>query len=100
MLASDILSGRPVALASELTGSGTLLADLDAAIVHELVSGDRTGAVERVDARLAAIGRGIERDKQPVTDPAERRALLAEAVAAVEQRIVPNLLRGGILVPR
>jgi SAM-dependent methyltransferase len=100
MLASDILSGRPVALASELTGSGTLLADLDAAIVHELVSGDRAGAVERVAARLAAVGRGIERDKKPVTDPTERRALLAEAVAAVEQRIVPNLLRGGILVPR
>ncbi|MFM7522195.1 MAG: methyltransferase regulatory domain-containing protein [Planctomycetota bacterium] len=100
MLASDILSGRPVALASERTGSGTVLGDLDAAIIHELVSADRAGVAERVDTRLTAVGRGIERDKQPVTDAAERRAILADAVTAVEERVVPLLVRGGILAAR
>jgi len=97
ILATEILCGRPLALASPLTGTATPISDLDAAFIHELTSGGRPGLVERIDRRLAAAGRGIERDRQPVTVAAERTELLSQAADAVEATLVPQLLRQGIL---
>ncbi|MFM8285044.1 MAG: methyltransferase regulatory domain-containing protein [Planctomycetaceae bacterium] len=97
LLATDLLAGRPVALASPVTGTGCVLGDLDAAFIHELVVGGRDGLVERVAARMTAVGRSFERDRQPVTDAGERQAILARAAAAVEGTLVPQLLRLGIL---
>jgi hypothetical protein len=52
LLAQESLSGRPLALASDMTGTGHSVGDLDAAILHELVEGGAEGLAGRVDARL------------------------------------------------
>ena len=97
LLAADILAGRPIALASTLSGTATPISDLDAAFIHELTHGGRAGMVERMDRRLNESGRGIERDRNPVTDPAERTELLTQAADAVCATLVPQLVRKGIL---
>ena len=97
VLATDMLAGRPIALASTLSGTATPISDLDAAFVHELTHGGRAGLVERMDRRLVESGRGIERERRPVTDPAERTELLSQAADAVCTTLVPQLVRKGIL---
>ncbi|NDC53387.1 MAG: methyltransferase domain-containing protein [Planctomycetia bacterium] len=97
VLAADALSGRPLALASERTGTGHTIGDFDAAILHELVERGRGGLVERVDARLVAAGRSIQQEGQPVTDPAARRRLVEAACTAFLDASLPQLARLGIV---
>jgi hypothetical protein len=96
VLAADALGGRPVALASEATGTGHTLGDLDAAILLELAEGGSTGLAERVDARLVRGGRSLQRDGQPVNDPAERTALVGQACDAFRANLLPGIMRLGI----
>jgi len=97
ILAADALGGRPLALASERTGTGHTLGDLDGAILHELAAGGRSGLAERVEARLVGSGRSIQKEGKPVTDPDERRRLLEEACEAFVKTSVPHLARLGIV---
>lgn len=97
VLASDSLGGRPVALASEMSGTGHTLGDFDAAILHELVERGRDGLADRVDVRLAGSGRLLQRDGKPVTDPAERVKLVQQACDIFFTSSVPHLARLGIL---
>ncbi len=97
VLASDALGGRAVALASEATGTGYTLGDLDAAILLELSEGGADGVAERVEARLVRGGRSLQKDGQPVTDAAARTALVGQACAAFRTNVLPNLVRLGVV---
>ena len=97
VLASDALGGRPVALASETTGTGHSIGDLDAAILLELAAGGSAGIGERLEARLAAVGKTLQHQGQPVQDAAEQRRLLEQGVAVFSAASLPHLLQLGIV---
>jgi SAM-dependent methyltransferase len=97
VLATDSLGGRPVALASETSGTGHTLGDFDAAILHELVERGRDGLAHRVDMRLTTSGRSLQRDGKAVVDPAERQKLVQQACDAFVSSSLPHLARLGIL---
>jgi hypothetical protein len=97
VLESDALGGRPVALASELTGSGFLIGDFDAAILHELAERGRDGLGERVAKRLEGSGRTLQQDGKPVEDAAVRSRMVDEACEAFISTVLPELARTGIL---
>jgi hypothetical protein len=99
VLESDALRGRTVALASTATGSGHTLGDLDAAILHELVTGGAEGLAQRIEDRLQAAGRAVQKDGKTVADPAERLALVRTACDAFVATSLPQLARLGIIAP-
>lgn len=91
VLGLDSLGGRPVALASRLTGTGHSLGDFDAAILHELLERGRDGLVERVETRLAGSGRSLQQNGEQVTDPAARKQLVQQACTAFLGTALPQL---------
>lgn len=97
ILAADALGGRPIALASPLTGTGHTLGDIEAAVLHELVERGRDGLADRVAALLAASGRSLQRQGQVIADPAERSRLLAQACDGFLANTLPSLARLGIV---
>ncbi len=97
VLEADSLGGRPVPLASPRTGTGHVIGDFEAAILHELCVRGRDGLADRVAGRLRGSGRFLERDGKPVTDAAEQRRLIDEACAAFVQGALPELARLGIV---
>ena len=100
ILVSDALGGRPVALASERSGTGHTLGDLDAAVLHELAERGRSGLAARVESRLLASGRSIQQDGKPVANPDTRRQLIAEACDAFTSKSLPQLVRLGIVTAK
>ena len=99
VLAADALAGRVVALASPGSGTGHTLGDFDAAILHELVGGGADGLASRLDARLTAAGRALQKDGKTVTDPTDRQALVRTACDAFRTASLPQLARLGIVAP-
>jgi len=99
MLESESLGGRPVALASEVSGTGHSLGDFDAAILHELASAGRDGVARRVEERLAGSGRSLQQNGQPVNDPKARRELVEKACEAFMTASLPQLTSLGIVEP-
>ena len=97
ILASESLGGRPVALASTVTGTGHTLGDLDAAMLHELIERGRDGLAGRVETRLAGSGRTLQKEGVTVTDSTERTRLVANACDAFLQAGLPQLARLGIV---
>ena len=97
IVAEESLSGRPLALASTLTGTGHAMGDFDAAILDEIVQRGRDGLTTRVDARLAASGRMLQKDGNPVSDESQRRQLVDGACTAFLGTALPELLRLGIV---
>jgi hypothetical protein len=97
LLATESLGGRSLALASTTTGTAHTLGDLDAAILHELVERGADGLAGRVDGRLAASGRALQRDGKAVTDAAQRLALVETACTAFRTHSLPQLERLGII---
>jgi len=98
VLAAGALGGRALALASSVTGTGHTMGDLDAAILHELIEHGAEELAGRVDRRLAASGRALQRDGKAVADPAERLALVESACTAFQTQSLPPLERLGIVV--
>lgn len=94
---ADALGGRPVALASECTGSGQVIGDLDAAILQEAVAGGSDGIADRLAARLAATGRALQRDGQRVDDPVAHRGLVDAACEAFLTTTLPRLVQVGVV---
>ncbi len=97
VLAADSLGGRPLALASTISGTGHSLGDFDAAILHELVARGREGLAERVDTRLAGSGRMLQKDGQPVSDADARRQIVEQACTAFLDNTLPVLTQIGIV---
>jgi SAM-dependent methyltransferase len=97
LLASDALGGRPVALASSLTGTGHSVGDLDAAILHELAEGDRERLAGRVADRLVANGRTLQRDGKPVEGAAAMKEAVEAACSEFLTTGLPALARLGIV---
>ena len=97
LLGTESLAGRPLALASGMTGTGHSVGDLDAAILHELVERGREGLAGRVDARLATSGRALQRDGQAITAAAERLKLVEAACEAFCTNSLPQLERLGVV---
>jgi SAM-dependent methyltransferase len=99
LLESGALAGRPVALASTRTGSGLQIGDLEAAMLLELSQQGREGLAARVVARLAASGRNLQKDGQPVTDEATRDQIVDQACQAFLQARIPQVLAAGVVEP-
>jgi SAM-dependent methyltransferase len=99
ILNAEALGGRTVALASQTTGTGHVLGDFDAAILHELVERGRDGLAERVETRLAGSGRSLQQNGQPVTDPAVRRQIIEQACGNFMGTMLPVLAQFGIITP-
>ncbi|MFM8986236.1 MAG: methyltransferase regulatory domain-containing protein [Planctomycetia bacterium] len=97
VLESDALRGRPVALASTATGTGHTLGDLDAAILRELVAEGPAGLAARIDDRLQAAGRAVQKDGKTIADSAERLATVQAACDGFLTTILPHLARLGIV---
>ena len=97
VLKNDLLSGRPVSLASVATGTGHSLGDFDAAILYELSEAGETGLAERVIARLADSKRSLQKDGKPVTDNAIRQGMVEQACALFIKTSLPQLSRLGIV---
>lgn len=97
ILNAEALGGRVVALASEATGTGHVLSDFDAAILHELVERGRDGLADRVENRLAGSGRSLQQNGQPVTDPAARKQIVEQACSQFLGNTLPVLAQFGII---
>ena len=97
VLKNDLLSGRPVSLASVATGTGHSLGDFDAAILHELSEAGETGLAARVIARLADSKRSLQKDGNPVTDNAIRQEMVEQACTLFIKTSLPQLSRLGIV---
>jgi hypothetical protein len=94
---ADSLGGRAVALASELTGTGCVIGDLDAAMLHEATTGGTAGLADRLASRLAASGRALQRDGQRVDDSVEQRKLVDAACDAFLKTTLPRLVNVGVV---
>jgi SAM-dependent methyltransferase len=73
---------------------------LETLLVGELLAGSETDAdrlTDAVSAVLARSGRNVQRDGKPVTDPAEARRIVMDAVRAMLERRVPVLRNLGVL---
>jgi SAM-dependent methyltransferase len=97
LLTAESLGGRPLALASTVSGTGHSMGDFDAAILHELVARGRKGLAERVETRLAGSGRALQRDGQAITDANDRRQIVEQACEAFLEKSLPILARFGIV---
>lgn len=97
VLKNDLLSGRPVSLASMATGTGHSLGDFDAAILHELSEAGEAGLAERVIARLAESKRSLQKDGKPVTDNTIRKEMVEQACAHFIRKNLPQLSQLGIV---
>ncbi|MFM8635755.1 MAG: hypothetical protein ACKOEX_13270, partial [Planctomycetia bacterium] len=97
ILTTEALGGRAVALASEATGTGHMLGDFDAAILHELVERGRDGLADRVETRLAGSGRSLQQNGEPVTDAAARKQIVEQACSAFIGNTLPLLAQFGIV---
>ena len=97
VLKNDLLSGRPVSLASVKTGTGHSLGDFDAAILHELNEAGETHLVERVIARLADSKRSLQKDGEPVSDKATHQKMVEQACAQFIKTSLPQMSRLGIV---
>lgn len=100
VIEKDAFCGRPVALASQLSGTGHAMGDFDVAILHELTCRGAEGLSERVAARLAQTGRSLQRDGNPVTDEAERLQAVEAACNAFRTASIPALRQLGIVADR
>ena len=97
VLKNDLLSGRPVSLASVTTGTGHSLGDFDAAILHELNEAGETDLAERVIARLADSKRSLQKDGEPVTDKATHQKMVEQACTQFIKTSLPQMSRLGIV---
>jgi SAM-dependent methyltransferase len=87
-------------LASPVIGSTVGGDILETLVAGELLAG-KPEDIEALTTELLAVlgrsGRNVQRDGQPVTDPADRRRIVAEAVATMVEKRLPVLRRLGVL---
>ena len=65
----------------------------------ELAESGREGLAARVDARLIASGRSIQKDNKPVTDEVARLAIIEQAAAGFLGSRLSQLLATGVVEP-
>ena len=97
LLATDLLGGRGVPLASTVTGSAITLGDFDAAILSEAVAGGGDDLARRVEGLLASRERVLHHEGKAVTDPAERMQRIEAGCAAFRTQVLPVLLALGVV---
>ena len=97
LLKNESLSGRALALASTLTGTGYTIGDFDASILDELVQRGHDQLADRVDARLVSSGRSLQEEEKPVTDVARRSQLVKDACDRFRTTALPQLFKFGIV---
>jgi SAM-dependent methyltransferase len=97
ILASDALGGRPIALASQISGTGHSMTDFDAVILLEFMEGGREGLAARVDKRLSSSGRFLQREGKPLSDPTERADRVRQACENFFGTGLSQLARLGII---
>jgi hypothetical protein len=87
-------------LVSPVIGSGAGGDILETLVVGELLAG-KPANLEALTTELLTVlgqsGRNVQREGQPVTDPADRRRIVADAVATILEKRLPALQRLGVL---
>ncbi len=87
-------------LVSPVIGSGAGGDILETLVVGELLAG-KPANLEALTTELLAVlgqsGRNVQREGQPVTDLADRRRIVADAVATILEKRLPALQRLGVL---
>lgn len=78
LLSANILTGRTVSLASEKTGTGHVLNDFNAVILHELVERGHAGLAERVTDHVEKSGRELKKGGVKIENREERVAVLQQ----------------------
>jgi SAM-dependent methyltransferase len=89
ILASNILSGRAVALASEKIGTGFNINEFDAAILHELITGGLAGVAERVTDHIEKSGRELKKSGVKVLSREERVGVIQKLCDAFFTNLFP-----------
>jgi hypothetical protein len=97
ILEANALSGHAVSLASELTGNGHTIGDLDATLLQEVADRGRDGLAARVEKRLDESGRSLQHEGQTVTDTALRHKLVEQTCENFLTGVIPNLAQLGIV---
>lgn len=97
LLASNILTGRTVSMASELTGTGHILNDFNAAILHELTERGLDGLAERVTDHVDKSGRELKKGGVKIADREERVAVLQQLCDAFFATYFQDFVNAGII---
>jgi SAM-dependent methyltransferase len=87
-------------LASPVIGSAVGGDILETLVAGELLAGkpeDLEALITELLAVLDRSGRNVQREGQPVTDPADRRHVVAQAAATILEKRLPVLRRLGVL---
>lgn len=94
------MSGELVRLAAPAIGSAVGTDVLEVLVVGALLAG-RPAAVEALSDEVLSVlvrsGRAVQREGQAVTEPAEARRVVADAIGGVVAQRVPVLERLGVL---
>jgi ubiquinone/menaquinone biosynthesis C-methylase UbiE len=76
MLANNLLMGRTVSLASKLTGTGHILNDFNATILHELIERGLPDLAERVTVHVEKSGKELKKGGVKLATHEERVAVI------------------------
>lgn len=97
MLASNILTGRSVALASELTGTGHAITDFNALILHELIERGHENLADRLVAHLEKAGRNLKRGGIVISERNEKLTVVKQVYDSFFTAQLPLLVDMGIV---
>jgi SAM-dependent methyltransferase len=93
-------AGELTQLAAPMLGSAIASEALETLVIGDLLAGRPAEVQSLVTGLLATLGRsgrGMQRDGQPVTDPAEANRIMTEAIATILERRLPVFRRVGVL---
>lgn len=96
-------AGELTQLAAPTLGSAIPSETLETLVIGELLTGRAAEVQPMVSEVLATLGwsgRGVQRDGQTVTDPAEANRIMTEAVGNIMERRLPLLRRLGVIEDR
>jgi predicted O-methyltransferase YrrM len=78
LLANNILTGRTVSMASTLTGTGHVMNDFNALILHELIERGYDKIAERVTDHIDKSGRELKQSGVKLTERVDRVAAMQQ----------------------
>jgi ubiquinone/menaquinone biosynthesis C-methylase UbiE len=97
LLANNILTGRTVSLASEMTGTGHILNDFNAAILHELIERGLPGLAERVTEHVEKSGKELKKAGVKLATHEERVAAIQTICDAFFNTYFQDFVNIGII---
>lgn len=97
ILASNILTGRPVALASENSGTGHVINDFNALILHELIERGAENLADRVTDHVDRSGRELKKKGVKIETREQRIAVMQQLCDAFFATYFQDFVTLGII---